>query len=66
MVRGLWQQVEQRDPFPARDPDPADPDCDVCGALVAQRTECYRLRDLSGVVDRNVEIRRHPHAKEDR
>ncbi|MCX4691081.1 hypothetical protein [Streptomyces sp. NBC_01408] len=66
MVRGLWQQVEQRDPFPVRDPDPADPDCDVCGALVAQRAHCYRLGDLSGVVDRNVEIRRHPHAEEGR
>lgn len=63
MVRGLWQQVEQRDPFPVPDPDPADPNCDVCGALVAQRTECYRHGDLSGVVDCNVEIRQHPHAE---
>ncbi|WP_329464229.1 hypothetical protein [Streptomyces sp. NBC_01431] len=62
MVWGLWQQAEQRDPFPVYDADPADPDCDVCVALVAQRTECYWLRDLSGAVDCNVEIRRHPHA----
>ncbi|KOU80160.1 MULTISPECIES: hypothetical protein [Streptomyces] len=61
MVRGLWQQVEQRDPFPVRDPDPADPTCDVCAALVVQRAEGYRQRDLSAVVDCNVEIRQHPH-----
>ncbi|MGW7108977.1 hypothetical protein ACWGHU_22735 [Streptomyces xanthophaeus] len=41
----------------------ADPGCDVCGALVAQRADHYRLGDLSGVVDCNVEIRRHPHAE---
>ncbi|WP_046776100.1 hypothetical protein [Streptomyces yangpuensis] len=63
MVRGLWQQVEQRDPFPVPDPAPADLTCDVCAALVVQRAECYRLRDLSGVVDCNVEIRQHPHTK---
>ncbi|MFE6909473.1 hypothetical protein [Streptomyces erythrochromogenes] len=63
MVRGLWRQVEQRDPFPVPDPDPADPTCDACAALVVQRAECHRLRDLSGVVDRNVEIRRHPHTE---
>ncbi|MFF5445069.1 hypothetical protein [Streptomyces sp. NPDC012888] len=57
----VWQRIGQRDPFPVTDPDPVDPACDVCAALVAQRAECYRLRDLSGVVDRNVEIRRHPH-----
>ncbi|GHI87457.1 hypothetical protein [Streptomyces xanthophaeus] len=66
MVRGMWQQVEQRDPFPVRNPGPADPGCDVCGALVAQRADHYRLGDLSGVVDCNVEIRRHPHAEEGR
>ncbi|MFF7294912.1 hypothetical protein [Streptomyces sp. NPDC008265] len=60
-MRGLWQQVEQRDPFPVPDPDPADPTCDVCAALVVQRAAYHRLRDLSGVVDCNVEIRRHPH-----
>ncbi len=63
MARGLCQQVEQRDPFPVRDPNPVDPTCDVCAALVMQRTEYYRLRDRSGVVDCNVEIRQHPHGQ---
>ncbi len=45
------------------DPDQTDPTCDVCAALVVQRAECYRLRDLSGVVDCNVEIRQHPHTE---
>ncbi|MFI8100354.1 hypothetical protein [Streptomyces sp. NPDC086023] len=42
------------------DPDPV-PGCDVCAALAEQRVEAYRLRDLSGVTDANVEIRQHPH-----
>lgn len=58
----LWRQVPQRDPFPKPDPKPA-PNCAVCAALAKQRTEYYRFRDFSGVVDCNVEIRQHPHGQ---
>ncbi|WP_327711375.1 hypothetical protein OG912_25280 [Streptomyces sp. NBC_00464] len=33
--------------------------CDVCGALVDERTEAARAGDWSRVVDLNVEIGRH-------
>ncbi|MGY3679555.1 hypothetical protein ACVWXU_003178 [Streptomyces sp. TE33382] len=42
-------------------PEPPKPDrnCDVCGALVGERTEAARVGDWSKVTDANVEIGRH-------
>lgn len=39
------------------------PECDVCASLGRQREEARRRRDMSAVVDCNVEIRRHPHKR---
>ncbi|MBH1933304.1 hypothetical protein I5Q34_03200 [Streptomyces sp. AV19] len=47
-------------PAPADEPEPV-PGCDVCVALVVQRTEARRAGDLSRAVDCNVELRQHPH-----
>jgi hypothetical protein len=35
--------------------------CKVCSALVREREEARKGRDMSRVTDCNVEIRRHPH-----
>lgn len=56
----LWVQAPQRDPFERPDAEP-HPGCDVCAALVKQRTEYRSERNASGVTDCNVEIRQHPH-----
>ncbi|TGB00579.1 hypothetical protein E2651_28765 [Streptomyces sp. MZ04] len=44
------------------DPQPV-PDCDVCGALSAERSEARTMGDMSKVSDVNIEIRNHPHRK---
>nr|WP_240982309.1 hypothetical protein [Streptomyces sp. S3(2020)] len=44
--------------LPLDQPEPPD-DCDVCSALVRQRTEAAEAQDLSRVSDLNVEIRNH-------
>ncbi|MFF4604637.1 hypothetical protein ACFY12_18150 [Streptomyces sp. NPDC001339] len=54
--------VHLKDPFPAPEPEPVD-GCDVCAALVRQRTEARAIGDKTTVVDCNVELSRHPHAK---
>ncbi|CAM5418782.1 hypothetical protein SAVIM338S_02280 [Streptomyces avidinii] len=56
----LWRQIPQRNPFERPDAEPAE-GCDVCAALVKQRTEYRKLRNASGVTDCNVEMRQHPH-----
>lgn len=42
-------------------PEPPKPHrgCDVCSALVGERTEAARVGDWSKVADANVEIGRH-------
>ncbi|MFI1588831.1 hypothetical protein ACH4WW_12995 [Streptomyces halstedii] len=47
--------------FLVESPEPPKPhkDCDVCGALVEERTEAARVGDWSKVTDVNVEIGRH-------
>lgn len=42
------------------DPEPT-PGCDVCGALIRQRTKARRTGDFSQATDCNVELRQHPH-----
>ncbi|KPC63973.1 hypothetical protein ADL29_13000 [Streptomyces chattanoogensis] len=37
--------------------------CDVCAALVRQREAARAVGDKSTLIDRNIELRRHPHAK---
>lgn len=48
--------------FPLPEPAPVA-GCDVCVALAGQRAAARAIGDKSKVVDCNVEIRRHPHAK---
>ncbi|WP_030807546.1 hypothetical protein [Streptomyces sp. NRRL S-337] len=49
----LWLELE---------PVPVD-GCDVCGALAREREAARIAGDGSKVSDCNVEIRRHPHGK---
>ncbi|AJT63558.1 hypothetical protein T261_1873 [Streptomyces lydicus] len=35
----------------------------MCAALVRQREAARSVGDKSTVIDRNIELRRHPHAK---
>ncbi|AJC56320.1 hypothetical protein GZL_03734 [Streptomyces sp. 769] len=45
-------------------PEPAPvAGCDVCAALAEQRAAAHAIGDKSTVIDRNIEIRRHPHAE---
>lgn len=44
--------------FPIEEPEPPK-DCKVCRALVAQRETAAELRDLTKVIDCNIEIRNH-------
>lgn len=46
--------------FPLEDPEPVT-GCDICAALVQQRTQARANRNESTAIDCNVEIRRHPH-----
>ncbi|WP_229852820.1 hypothetical protein [Streptomyces albospinus] len=50
------------DPVPAQDPESVA-GCDVRGALARQRAQARAIRDLTKVIDCNIEIHRHPHAK---
>ncbi|WEB42852.1 hypothetical protein MOV08_28770 [Streptomyces yunnanensis] len=54
--------VHLSDPFPAPEPEPVA-GCDVCAALAEQRAVAYSVGDRTTVIDRNVEMRRHPHAR---
>ncbi|GGU88667.1 hypothetical protein GCM10010211_63930 [Streptomyces albospinus] len=54
--------VHLMDPVPAQDPESVA-GCDVRGALARQRAQARAIRDLTKVIDCNIEIHRHPHAK---
>ncbi|MFJ7272547.1 hypothetical protein ACIQV3_38955 [Streptomyces sp. NPDC099050] len=54
----LWQQVGQRDPFPA-DPPRAVPGCPACLSLAVQRENAGSALDYSGVTDANIRLRAH-------
>ncbi|MFI1199307.1 hypothetical protein ACH4VR_07560 [Streptomyces sp. NPDC020883] len=53
--------VHLPDPFPVPEPAPVT-GCDVCAALAEQRAVARSAGDKAAVIDRNVEMRRHPHA----
>ncbi|QHC20906.1 hypothetical protein [Streptomyces sp. GS7] len=56
--------VHLPDPVPVPEPEPEPAaGCDVCAALAQQRAVARAVGDMTTVIDRNVEIRRHPHAK---
>ncbi|MER6047367.1 hypothetical protein ABT168_07850 [Streptomyces sp. NPDC001793] len=45
-------------------PEPAPvTGCDVCAALAEQRAVARSAGDKAAVIDRNVEMRRRPHAR---
>ncbi|MGY5126861.1 hypothetical protein [Streptomyces nigrescens] len=48
--------------FPPKPPAPAE-ECDLCAALVKQRTEAEGKGDFSTAVDCNIELRNHPHRR---
>ncbi|WP_039633328.1 hypothetical protein [Streptomyces sp. 769] len=54
--------VHLGEPVSAPEPAPVA-GCDVCAALAEQRAAAHAIGDKSTVIDRNIEIRRHPHAE---
>jgi hypothetical protein len=52
-------------PLPSDEPEPDPvPGCEVCADLAAQRAEAKAV-DPSRVTDCSVEIRRHPHGRQE-
>nr|WP_078971528.1 hypothetical protein [Streptomyces chattanoogensis] len=54
------RSVHLPDPAPMPEPEAA-PGCDVCAALARQREAARAIGDTTTVIDRNIELRRHPH-----
>lgn len=52
--------VHLPDPGVRSDPEPAA-GCDVCAACARQREAARAKGDESAAIDRNIEIRGHPH-----
>ncbi|MEV0370500.1 hypothetical protein AB0I10_11820 [Streptomyces sp. NPDC050636] len=56
--------VQLKDPVRVPEPEPEPvAGCDVCLALAGQRAGARAVGDLSKVIDCNIEIGCHPHAK---
>ncbi|AJT64871.1 hypothetical protein T261_3201 [Streptomyces lydicus] len=58
----ICRPVHLKDPVPVPEPEPVA-GCDVCTALAGQRAAARAVRDLTKVIDCNIEMRSHPHPK---